>query len=60
MSKGLSTAEQRYSNIEQEALDKVHGQEKSHYYCFAKEVNMITEHKLLVAIVSKNVTTLSQ
>ena len=31
-----------------------------HNYCFAKEVNIITDHKPSVAIVSKYVATLSQ
>ena len=38
----------------------LHGLEKFHHYCFAKEVNVTTDHRPLVARVSKNVTTLSQ
>ena len=31
-----------------------------HYYCFAKEVYIITDHKLLVAMISKDVAMLLQ
>ena len=57
-SKSLLSAEQCYSNIEQEALGKLHGLEKFHHYCFAKEVCVISDHKALVAITSKDVTML--
>ena len=33
-SKSLTGAEQRYSNIEWEALGILHGLEKFHHYCF--------------------------
>ena len=45
-----------YSNIEREALDILHALEKFHHYCFAHEVNIITNHKPLVAILEKDVT----
>ena len=43
--KSLSCAEWQYSNIEQEAFGILHGLEKFHHYCFAKEVNIIKDHK---------------
>ena len=36
-SKCLTGAEQRYSNIEQEALGILHGLEKFHHYCFGSK-----------------------
>ena len=58
-SKSLTSAEHRYSNIEREALGILHGLKKFHY-CFARDVNITTDHKPLVAIFQKDVTTLSQ
>ena len=37
----------------------MHGLEKFHHYYFSKEVNIIIDHKQLVAMVSKDVATLS-
>ena len=59
-SKSLSSAEKRYSSIEREALDILCGLEKFHHYSFAREARIITDHKLLVAIFKKDMTTLSQ
>ena len=59
-SKSLTGADCRYSNIEREALGILHGLEKFHHYCFAREVHVITNHKLLVAIFQKDVAMLSQ
>ena len=59
-SKSLTGTEWRYSNIEREALDILHGLEKFHHYCFAREVHIITNHKPLVAIFIKDVAMLSQ
>ena len=60
VSKSLTGAEQRYSNIEHEALGILHGLEKFHNYCFGREVLVITDHRLLVSIFKKDVATLSQ
>ena len=49
-SKTLTDAECMYSNIEREALGILHGLEKFHHYCFAREVLIITDSKPLVAI----------
>ena len=43
-----------------EAPGILHGLEKFHHYCFAREVLIITDHKPLVAIYKKNVATLLQ
>ena len=51
--KTLRGAEFRYSNIESEALGILHGLEKFHHYCFAREVHVITDHKALVVIFQK-------
>ena len=58
--KSLLGAEWLYSTIEWEALGILHGPEKFHHYCFAKEVCVITDHKSLVTIISKGVATCSQ
>ena len=59
-SKSLSGAGRRYSNIEREALGILHRFEKLHYYCFARKVSIITDHKPLVAIFKKDVAVLSK
>ena len=58
-SKSLTEAGKRYSNIEREALGILYGPEKSHHYCFVREVSIITDHKPLTAIFKKNAATLS-
>ena len=47
-SKHLTSTETWYSNLEREAQDILHGLEKSHHYCFACEVSMVTNLKPLV------------
>ena len=49
-----------YSNIEREVLVILHGLNKFHHYCFAREVYVITNHKPLVYIFKKDVATLLQ
>ena len=56
----LSSAEWCHRNKEWEALRILHSLEKFHHHCFAYEVYIITYHKPLVAIISKDVATLSQ
>ena len=58
--KSLYSTEWQYSNVKWEALGILHGLDKFQYYCFVKEVNVITNHKPLVAMVSKDIATLSQ
>ena len=61
VSKGLSSAEKRYSNIERETLVILYNVQKLHPYCFARDVSIITYHKPLVArSLKKNTGTLSQ
>ena len=59
-SKSLLSAEQHYSNIECEALGILQGLETFHCCCFAREVCFITDHRLLIAILSKDVAMLFQ
>ena len=53
-SKSLSEIETRYSNIEREMLAVLFGLERFHYYAYGRKVTVITDHKPLVAIFSKN------
>ena len=52
-SSGLTSAETLYSNIENEALIILHGLEKIHHYCFACDISVITDYKLLVTILKR-------
>ena len=52
-SKSLTSVERRYSNIEREALDILHGLERFCHYCLAREVSKITDHKPFVTILKK-------
>ena len=58
--KSLTRTECRYRSIKREGLGILHGLEKFHHYCFAREVSIITDHKSLVAIFKKDIATLSQ
>ena len=58
--KSLSNVDWHYSNIEQEALGKLHDLKKFKHFCFVKEVYAITDYKPSVAKVSKYVATLFQ
>ena len=58
--KTLTGTEHRCSHIEREALGILHGLEKSHHYCFTREIHIITNHKPLVAIFKKDVAMLLQ
>ena len=60
VSKCLTSMESRYSNIKREVLHILHGLERFCHYCFAREVNIITDHKPPVAKFRKYVATLSQ
>ena len=59
-SKSLSNVEKRYSNIGREALGILHGLEKFHHHCFAKEGSIILDHKSLVAVFKKAIATILQ
>ena len=56
----LLSTKWHYRKIEQEALGILHGLKSSTIICFAKEICIITDHKPLVAIISKDMATLSQ
>ena len=57
-SKNLKCAQQHYSNINCEALGILHRLEKFHHYYFVREVSVITDHKPLVTILTKDVAML--
>ena len=59
-SKSLTSAEKRYSNIGREALGIPYGLEKFYHYCFVRELSIIMDHKPLITILKKEVTTLLQ
>ena len=52
-SRALTSAEQRYSQIEKELLALVFGLEHYHYYTYGRRVTLWTDHKPLVSIASK-------
>ena len=52
-SRSLTTAEKHYAQIEKEMLAAVYALEKFHHYTFAREVDVITDHKPLIAIWKK-------
>ena len=58
-SKILSSMQWQYSNVERKALGILHGLKKLQHYSFARKVHIITDHKPLVAIFSKDVATLA-
>ena len=53
VSRSLSSAEERYAQIEKEMLAVLYGLEKFHYYTYGRDTMVITDHKLLVSIVKK-------
>lgn len=52
-SRSLSETESRYAQIEKEMLAVTYGLEKFHYYTFGRDVEVITDHKPLMAINAK-------
>jgi len=52
-SRSLSDAETRYAQIEREMLALVFGLEKFYHYVYGRHVDIITDHKPLVSIVKK-------
>ena len=58
-SKSFTSMENHYNNIEQETLGILDGLEKIHHSCFAYEVSIVKDHKLLVAVFKKEVVSLS-
>ena len=55
-SKALTDVEQRYSNIEREALAVVWGLERFHYFIYGKKCTVHTDHKPLEAIFKKKLS----
>ena len=52
-SRTLTEAERRYAQIEKETLALVYGLEKFHQYTYGRHLDVVTDHKPLVAILSK-------
>ena len=50
----------RCSNIEREELEILNGFKKFHYYCIVIDINVITDHQTLVAVLKNYIATLSQ
>ena len=57
--KALLEDKKRYSNTEREALVLLYRLSKFHHYSFVREMSIIKDHKLLVAIFKKDASTLS-
>ena len=55
-SKALTQTQAGYSNIEREALGLVHGVQRYHHYLYAKRFIALTDHKPLVDIWNKPLT----
>ena len=53
-SRALTKTEQNYQNLEQEALGKIWGMEKLHYFLYGKEFTLETDQKPLVSIYKKH------
>ena len=56
VSRVLTQAEQRYSQIEKELLAHVFGLEHNHQYIYGRKVTLYTDHKPLVSISRKPLT----
>ena len=59
-SKSFTETEKRYSNIEEKHWVYYTALKKFPHYCFMREVRIITDHRPLIAIIKKDVGTLSQ
>ena len=58
-SRALTKTEQRYQNLEREALGTIWGMEKFHYFLHGKEFTLETDQKPLVSIYKKNMVDIS-
>ena len=52
-SRSLSDAEKKYAQIEKEMLAVTFGLEKFHHYTYGRKVDVVTDHKPLVSIITK-------
>ena len=52
-SRALTSAEQKYSQIEKELLAQVFGMEQNHQYVYGREITLWTDHQPLVSIATK-------
>ena len=55
-SRALSTSEKNYAQIEKEMLAIVYGLQKFDHFTFGRQVKIVTDHKPLVAIMSKSLS----
>ena len=53
-SKTLSSTQQRYSQIEREALSIIYGVKKFYQYLYSRKFTLITDYKPLISIFSPN------
>ena len=58
-SRALIKTEQIYQNLEQEALEKIWGMERFHYFLYGKEFTLETDQKPLVSIYKKDMVDIS-
>ncbi|PIK42442.1 hypothetical protein BSL78_20701, partial [Apostichopus japonicus] len=56
-SRALTTAETRYSQIEKELLALIFGLERNHQFTYGRKIKLWTDHKPLVSISKKQITT---
>ncbi|PIK54593.1 hypothetical protein BSL78_08524 [Apostichopus japonicus] len=56
-SRALTTAETRYSQIEKELLALIFGLEQNHQFTYGRKIKLWTDHKPLVSISKKQITT---
>ena len=58
-SRVLTKTEQKYQNLEREALGTIWGMEKFHYFLYGKELTLGTDQKPLVSIYKKHMVDIS-
>ena len=56
-SRALTPAETNYSQIEKELLAQIFGLERNHQYTYGRKITLWTDHKPLVSITRKPITT---
>ena len=58
-SRALTNSEQKYQNLEREALETIWGMENFHYFLYGKEFILETDQKPLVSIYKKHMIDIS-